>query len=102
MRALDSQNINNTIVCLPPSVLSQPILIIHDQIMLLRSCMSSRTSCTSTRSMLTTGMVFTSILLQSLFAQVIVNLVASRDEQVGQGFLDAMQARAAGEEDVVG
>jgi len=52
--------------------------------------------------MLTTGMMFASILLQSLLAQVIVNLVASRDEQVGQGFLDAMQARATGEEDVVG
>lgn len=52
--------------------------------------------------MLAAGMMFTGILLLSLLVQVIVNLVAGRDEQVGQGFLDAMQARAAGEEDGMG
>lgn len=52
--------------------------------------------------MLTAGMMFASVLLLGLLAQVIINLVASRDEEVGQGFLDAMQARAAGEEDGVG
>jgi hypothetical protein len=34
--------------------------------------------------------------------QVIGHLGASRDEQVEEGFLDGVQARAAGEEDAVG
>jgi hypothetical protein len=36
------------------------------------------------------------------FLQVIGHLSASRDEQVGQGFLDRVEAWAAGEEDAVG
>jgi hypothetical protein len=46
--------------------------------------------------------MFASSLFVSQTLQVIGHLVASRDEQVEEGFLDGVQARAASEEDAVG
>jgi hypothetical protein len=47
-------------------------------------------------------MVFLSRRFVRKTLQVVGHLVASRDEQVEVGFLDGVQARAAGEEDTVG
>ena len=52
--------------------------------------------------MLIRTMMFVFGLSLSHFLQIIGHLSASRDEQVGQGFLNRVQARAAGEEDAVG
>jgi hypothetical protein len=47
-------------------------------------------------------MVFVSGRFVRKTLQVVGHLVASRDEQIEVGFLDGVQARAAGEEDTVG